>query len=315
VLFRSVFEQRYAVQVAPSTSAGNLFVPAQWASSTIERLELEGRGEDEARIIALSKAYSVMSRHTSLLVLESESMFRAFGIDREEQQQAAWTGDEAAEGSIAAGEIGVESEADVLQGALAAAAEPSAESAGGLGTLGHAGMGRSGGGGLGTGSGFGAGSSGVRARASRSASLDDGADFAGDVPTESRREASRADVAAQAPARAPATVATATPAAPMGGAVAVPRGPGQWMRRVWVRVGDVSNSNEITFREQEAARVAEQSLAAMPDSRDRHRAAVRALARAGNVTRALEVADAWIDRKSTRLNSSHRYISRMPSSA
>jgi hypothetical protein len=94
------FEQRYPVTVEPSTSAGNLFVPAQWASSTIERLELEGRGEDEARIIALSKAYSVMSRHTSLLVLESESMFRAFGIDREAQQQAAWTGDEAAEGSI-----------------------------------------------------------------------------------------------------------------------------------------------------------------------------------------------------------------------
>jgi Flp pilus assembly protein TadD len=75
-----------------------------------------------------------------------------------------------------------------------------------------------------------------------------------------------------------------------------PRGPGQWMRRVWVRVGDVSSSNEITFREQEAARVAEQNLAALPDSRDRHRIAVRALARAGNVSRALEVADAWIAR-------------------
>jgi Flp pilus assembly protein TadD len=84
-----------------------------------------------------------------------------------------------------------------------------------------------------------------------------------------------------------------------GGAAVVPmqpRGPGQWMRRVWVRVGDVSNSNEITFREQETARIAEQNLAAMPDSRDRHRIAVRALARAGNVSRALEVADAWIAR-------------------
>jgi tetratricopeptide (TPR) repeat protein len=42
--------------------------------------------------------------------------------------------------------------------------------------------------------------------------------------------------------------------------------------------------------------VAEQNLAALPDSRDRHRIAVRALARAGNVSRALEVADAWIAR-------------------
>jgi tetratricopeptide (TPR) repeat protein len=297
------FEQRYPVTVEPSTSAGNLFVPAQWASSTIERLELEGRGEDEARIIALSKAYSVMSRHTSLLVLESESMFRAFGIDREAQQQAAWTGDEAAEGSISLGELGVESETDLLQGAVASAGE--AESAGATGTLGGlAGHGRGGGG---TGSGYGAGASlgGLRARRSAApmdgdmAGLDDSiarADRAAEAPLAEPREASRQQVA-----RRPATT-TAAPAAPMAGGAAMPtvpmqpRGPGQWMRRVWVRVGDVSSSNEITFREQEAARVAEQNLAALPDSRDRHRIAVRALARAGNVSRALEVADAWIAR-------------------
>lgn len=73
-------------------------------------------------------------------------------------------------------------------------------------------------------------------------------------------------------------------------------GPGRWMRRVFVRVGSVSSSSEITFREQEAARVAEQALQMAPDSRDRHRAAVRALSRAGNVSRALEVAEAWITR-------------------
>jgi tetratricopeptide (TPR) repeat protein len=297
------FEQRYPVTVEPSTSAGNLFVPAQWASSTIERLELEGRGEDEARIIALSKAYSVMSRHTSLLVLESESMFRAFGIDREDQQQAAWTGDEAAEGSVAAGQLAVESETDLLQGALASGEAD----VGGVGTLGLTGHGR-GGGGTGSGYGIGAGSGagGLRARRSAApmdgdsaANLDDSfarADRAAESPAAEPREASREQVA-----RRPATSATtAAPAAPMAGGAAVvpmqPRGPGQWMRRVWVRVGDVSNSNEITFREQETARIAEQNLAAMPDSRDRHRIAVRALARAGNVSRALEVADAWIAR-------------------
>ena len=55
------YEQRYTVALVPSTSAGNLFVPALWASRTIERLELEDRGEDEARIVALSKAYAVMT--------------------------------------------------------------------------------------------------------------------------------------------------------------------------------------------------------------------------------------------------------------
>jgi tetratricopeptide (TPR) repeat protein len=301
------FEQRYPVTVEPSTSAGNLFVPAQWASSTIERLELEGRGEDEARIIALSKAYSVMSRHTSLLVLESESMFRAFGIDREEQQQAAWTGDEAAEGSISLGELGVESEADLLQGAFASSesAGEAADSAGILGGL--SGHGRGGGG---TGSGYGVGSSAGGARGRRSATLADSMD--GDAPAgrftradraaEPRAEATREQSAQQRPTTATSAAPPAAAAAPMAGAVPVipqPRGPGQWMRRVWVRVGDVSNSNEITFREQEAARVAEQNLAAMPDSRDRHRLAVRALARAGNVSRALEVADAWISRDRT----------------
>ncbi len=299
------FEQRYPVNVQPSTAAGNLFVPAQWASSTIERLELEGRGEDEARIVALSKAYSVMSRHTSLLVLESESMFRAFGIDREEQQQAAWTGEEAAEGVAAAGELGVMGEESLLQGALAA------------GTLGHgAGLGGlagsgEGGGGSGSGYGIGGGSGragGMRGRSSRvggasdgdMAELDDRADRAASEPAP-EAEASRERRQQQA-ARRPAETATAAPS-PATGSTAmpsrsptVPRGPGQWMRQVWVRVGDVSSSNEITFREQETARVAEQQLAAMPDSRDRHRVAVRALARAGNVSRALEVADAWIAR-------------------
>jgi tetratricopeptide (TPR) repeat protein len=311
------FEQRYPVEVRPSSAAGNLFVPAQWAAGTIERLELEGRGEDEARIIALSKAYSVMSRHTSLLVLESESMFRAFGIDRQEQAATAWTGDEAAEGSIAAGSLGVAGEEQLLQGALASA-DLADEGAGGLGHLGGLA-------GTGTGSGYGRGGGGVRGRSSAAtrsgggaaptdgdmAGLDDGLSARTDSaarraePAEPMGEASaEREARRQGPARPTTSTAAApppaaTPAAPTGGMVAqqpAPRGPGQWMRRVWVRVGSVASSNEISFREQEAARMAEQQLAILPDSRDRHRAAVRALARAGNVSRALEVAEAWVAR-------------------
>lgn len=265
------FEQRYRIDVAPSSSAGNLFVPAQWASSTIERLELEGRGADEARIIAMSKAYSVMSRHTSLLVLESESMFRAFGIDREQQQQAAWTGEESAEGAVTLGQLGVSSEADVLAGAVASYDEEAD-----MAVMGQ---------GAGMGGGYALG--GLRRRSA--ARLDDAP-----APTERREmEASAAQPRRAAPQSAPAPAATSSSSTPT--VMRTTRG-GQWMRRVWVRVGDVSNTTDISFREQEAARVAEQQLALVPDSRDRHRSAVRALARAGNVERALEVADAWIAR-------------------
>jgi hypothetical protein len=68
------------------------------------------------------------------------------------------------------------------------------------------------------------------------------------------------------------------------------------MRRVSVRVGDISGSGEATAAEREAAARAEAALRASPDSRDRHRAAVRALSRAGELVRALELAEAWFAR-------------------
>lgn len=277
------FEQRYRVDVTPSSAAGNLFVPAQWAASTIEHLELEGRGEDEARIIALSKAYSVMSRHTSLLVLESEAMFRAFGVDREAQARLAWTGEEAAESSVATGQVAIATEPDVLGGDILR----------GGAVTGSFGSGDSAS--FPSMAGSGAGSDVGDARRGRAARAMD------DVAPGFQRPAAEAGAAASdwraesRPARAP-TAAPAAPATTVPVPPPAPRPPGQWMRRVWVRVGEVSTSNEVSWRELEAARLAEQALAAVPDSRDRHRAAVRALSRVGNVARALEVAEAWVAR-------------------
>jgi tetratricopeptide (TPR) repeat protein len=87
------FEQRYPLKLAVSTAAGNGFVPRLWASLAIDQLERTGKGEDRARIVALSQGYGVMSRETSLLVLESQAMFDAFGVDRS-QPAATWTGEE-----------------------------------------------------------------------------------------------------------------------------------------------------------------------------------------------------------------------------
>ncbi len=269
------FEQRYPVNLTASTNAGNLFVPQLWASGAIERLELEGRGEDEARIIALSRAYRVMSRHTSLLVLESEAMFRAFGIDRGEAG-ASWTGEEDVEGGGSAGTLAVAGEAERMDRAMDGDAMMGAldDSAG-----------------SGVGSGYGRGAGGLRAATGATSSASGGGSAG---PARRERRAS-ADTAAP---RTSAPAAEASAAAPfsneLGGRSS--RSSGTWMRRVYYRVGDIDTSAAPTFSETEAARRAEEALRASPDSRDRHRAAVRALARAGNLERALEVADAWFGR-------------------
>ena len=92
------YEQRYPLTLAVATGAGNAFVPRLWASLAIDQLERDGKGEDRARIVAMSQGYGVMSRHTSLLVLESQAMFDAFGVDRN-QPQVAWTGEDDVENS------------------------------------------------------------------------------------------------------------------------------------------------------------------------------------------------------------------------
>lgn len=68
------------------------------------------------------------------------------------------------------------------------------------------------------------------------------------------------------------------------------------MRRVWVRTGEVQRGREATAGERRLADEADAALTANPDSRDRHREAVRRLSRAGRLERALEIADAWVAR-------------------
>lgn len=74
------------------------------------------------------------------------------------------------------------------------------------------------------------------------------------------------------------------------------RRPGRWMQRVWVRTGEVQREGSASEAEIRRADDAEAALAASPDSRDRHREAVRRLSEAGRLDRALEVAEAWIAR-------------------
>lgn len=96
------FEQRYPLKLAVSTSAGNGFVPRLWAALAIEQIEQKGEGDQRARIVALSQGYGVMSKETSLLVLESAAMFDAFGVDRS-VPAAKWTGQEPLDEVVSAG--------------------------------------------------------------------------------------------------------------------------------------------------------------------------------------------------------------------
>lgn len=126
------FENRYPVTLTPTTSAGNAFVPRIYATTTISELERSAKGSDNARIVALSKAFQVLSSQTSMLVLESEAMFRAFDVDRA-RPALAWTGE---------GEIVEGTSSGVVDMDLGASRDEGAELASGR-SMGGAGSGAS----------------------------------------------------------------------------------------------------------------------------------------------------------------------------
>nr|HMR07612.1 VIT domain-containing protein [Polyangiaceae bacterium] len=105
------FEQRYPLRLLASSSKGNAFVPRLFAATRIADLERETGAEPKKEAIALSSRFDVASRFTSLLVLESKAMFQAFGLDNTRTSHQ-WTGEEAAEGAVAAGLDEIEDEED-----------------------------------------------------------------------------------------------------------------------------------------------------------------------------------------------------------
>ncbi|MEM7604858.1 MAG: VIT domain-containing protein, partial [Myxococcota bacterium] len=256
------FESRHRVSTDVSDAAGNAFVPRVWATQRIADLELEG-GQDEA-VTALSKSYSVMSRSTSLIVLESNAMFEAFGVDRE-RGSVEWTGEEPSE-SVSAGALGALGDASSTNGLSA------------------------------FGSGGGRRASRMRRPPTRprptaapAPALDDqmGVLLARPEMNERREQSARA-----ADGRAESEAQQAAPAARTRRAR---RRGGSWRRRVVTREGRVSGSVNLE-RARAAVRDADARLAASPDSRDRHRELVRALSRAGELERAETVARSWLER-------------------
>ena len=78
------------IAVRASSEPGNAFVPRLWATATVS--DLERHGGDRTKIVDLSKTFSVPSRYTSLLVLESPAMAAAFGVEPRKKTYE-WSGD------------------------------------------------------------------------------------------------------------------------------------------------------------------------------------------------------------------------------
>lgn len=75
------YRHAYPVTVAEGQPE-NPLVPKLWSKARIDELEQGGDPTRIAEAIALSKRAHVMSRHTSLVALENEGMFAAYGIKR-----------------------------------------------------------------------------------------------------------------------------------------------------------------------------------------------------------------------------------------
>jgi tetratricopeptide (TPR) repeat protein len=253
------FEQRYPLNLNVSSAAGNGFVPRLWASMAIDQLEREGKGEDRARIVALSQGFGVMSRETSLLVLESQAMFDAFGVDRS-QPTATWSGEEDLDEVATSGTLAVPADTapDAPMATKAAnkkrsldIGDDSASVAGGLGG--------------------GAGFSGAKAPAPPPAPA-------------TATSAPQRDMEKRAEPRE-------MPMPPRGGRRMMIA-----MKKVWTRNAALGGYTGVDAAITKAIAKADDALAASPDSREKHRALVQALSYAGELDRARDVANRWLER-------------------
>ncbi len=87
-------EARFRVDLeADRSSPGeHRHLPRTWAQAEIAHLTQTRGAEAREEIIALSKHYTVMSRHTSLLVLENDAMYREFNVVRAAKNTDKWDG-------------------------------------------------------------------------------------------------------------------------------------------------------------------------------------------------------------------------------
>jgi hypothetical protein len=279
------FEQRYPLALRASSAAGNAFVPRLYAAARLVDLEREGTDAAKAEAIALSTAFNVASRYTSLLVLESPAMFRAFGLERA-NGGTRFTGDETAESTSAEGADSVDEDdlaRDDLQSPGGAPAAP-AKAKAAAGRLGD----------------------GSRAEASSgSAAFEERASnpFAGPAATAVPRPAPKPASPMNAPSDAEKKRSTALAPEPLAPRedpflLEPPRRRMIPMRRVWERQGEVLLDRfAAAAASGSAIASAERTLADNPNRRDSVKKLFALLLQAGELGRASTLAERWSEKE------------------
>ena len=264
------FMQEYPLELAVSSAAGNGFVPRLWASLAIQQLERRGIDDDRLQTIALSQGYGVMSRETSLLVLESQAMFDAFGVDRS-QPTNKWSGEDALDEVVTTGAMDVAG-TDAVTATPAPATAASTKSA-------------------------------VQDAKAEYMSLDEGKAGKKDKADPPSPPAKKPAPMPKAPPMdnlgdlRKSTNAVGGTGRGFGAGVGAISRPGMVaMRRTWVRVPSVTPYDGVREGLKKAIENAETALVANPDSREKHRALVQALSYAGELDRAREIAAKWLER-------------------
>jgi hypothetical protein len=268
------FEARYPIDVRASNEPGNAFVPRLYASERVTSLE---RTEGEAarpELVHLSQRFSVPCRYTSLLVLESEAMFQAFGIERAMEAPPVFTGESVANASFASAPD-VEGRIDAASGMPPA--PPGARRADAIG--------------------FGGGGALGAAHADNGSGKDDLEEQKRSTPAKAMHAPAR--IAAEAPAASatrptlPADLAPATTAAPPP--LAAARRPvGRWMRRQWFRAATITGPTPPASNEKLAA--ARAALVAAPDDRAKYKELARLLSQDGSLGELEDVVSRWTSR-------------------
>ncbi len=262
------YEQSYPIELAATGARGNAFVPRLYAATKISDLESSQGDSAKEELIGLSKRFAVASKYTSLLVLESAAMFRAFGLDRA-TSGAAWSGEDSTVSTVADGTTRY----DEVDSEGKAKDEESE---------------------------YGGGKGGAAREAKKSAPAADAYDdaYPGGVSVSGGGPAGA--YATPPPATEPMMPPTprAPPVACDPGDSACrpwPRGRG-WvpMRRVWDRKGSIaSDASAIRSKVSEKIATAEADVAANPDSRTRLEKLLGLYAIAGQIDRASELAERW----------------------
>ncbi len=299
------FEARYPIDVKATTDAGNAFVPRLFAAARIADRERDATDAQKSELVALSRRFSVPSRFTSLLVLESEAMFKAFGIDRVDHG-TQWTGDSAAQvglvatlspsgakGKSGAGDIGgapggrsarasAEGADDLSNNPFDAKESPRDEAKKdgfGAGGLGH--------GATASGESFDRGAAAASRRPSGKPSM---AAPSTPAPAATRGPDQQAQVAPATKALQPLELGDS-----LSSSVGRSRGPGQLMRRIFVRKASISTDLTPAVSSEKVA-LARAAVQAAPDERSKHKELTKLLALGGQLDELGETLEKWSTR-------------------